>query len=160
MEINVVTLKGVTEKVRDIVLDWALELGRAGVTGEGMTFSDSDKKRAESITHNIYAQNVIVAGDQASVSATQTATQAPLDLKQVAEFLKELRGALGTLPADDREVAEGNIVMAEAELAKDEPREGKVRAALKALAPTMGNLTVGVAGSAVWDLIKKQIGLG
>lgn len=160
LEINVVTIKGIIEKVRNIVLDWALELGRAGVMGEGMSFSDSDKRRAESITHNIYAQNVIVAGDQASVSATQTATQAPLDLKQLAALLKELRADIARLPDEDREVAEATVAMAEDELAKDQPREGKVRAALKALAPTMGNLTIGVAGSAAWDAIKKIAGIG
>jgi hypothetical protein len=36
----------IVQKVRDMVLDWSLELTRAGVTGEGMSFSEDERDRA------------------------------------------------------------------------------------------------------------------
>jgi AbiTii len=36
----------VVNRVRDMVLDWSLELTRAGITGEGMSFSQDERDRA------------------------------------------------------------------------------------------------------------------
>jgi hypothetical protein len=37
---------GIINKVRDIVLQWALKLEEQGILGDGMTFTDADKKKA------------------------------------------------------------------------------------------------------------------
>jgi hypothetical protein len=40
------TIVQIVQRVRDMVLDWALELARAGVTGEGIRFSNDERERA------------------------------------------------------------------------------------------------------------------
>lgn len=37
---------GLVERVRNMVLDWALELSRAGITGDGLTFTSEEKQKA------------------------------------------------------------------------------------------------------------------
>jgi hypothetical protein len=46
-------IKAIPEQIKDKVLDWALALERAGVTGEGMTFSKEEKQIGHSVTFNI-----------------------------------------------------------------------------------------------------------
>ncbi|AMV26694.1 hypothetical protein VT84_20005 [Gemmata sp. SH-PL17] len=48
----------IPEQIKDRVLDWALKLERAGVTGEGQSFSLSEKQIAHSVTFNITNSNV------------------------------------------------------------------------------------------------------
>lgn len=38
--------------IRNKVLDWSLEMERAGVTGDGMSFSSEEKKVAQTVTYN------------------------------------------------------------------------------------------------------------
>jgi hypothetical protein len=40
------SIVNVVEQVRNLVLDWALELARAGINGEGMAFTMEERKRA------------------------------------------------------------------------------------------------------------------
>jgi AbiTii len=46
ISISKVSVEGVIESVRDIILDWALQLEENGVMGEGMTFSSNEKQIA------------------------------------------------------------------------------------------------------------------
>jgi AbiTii len=40
------SLTGIVDKVRTTILEWALKLEKEGILGEGMTFSDDERKRA------------------------------------------------------------------------------------------------------------------
>jgi hypothetical protein len=40
------TIVQIVQRVRDMVLDWALELSRAGITGDGLGFSAGERERA------------------------------------------------------------------------------------------------------------------
>jgi hypothetical protein len=53
MHLNGSQITAIPERIKDKVLDWALKLERAGVTGEGMTFSPEDKRIAHSVVFNI-----------------------------------------------------------------------------------------------------------
>ena len=153
---NVGAVDHILNRVREIILDWALELEAAGVLGEDMSFSEQEKEKAQPVTPTIYAQNVVMARDIGAGASLfqQATTTAPVDLAQVAAFLHDVREALGRLPPDEREVAEANIAIAEAELASPAPREGKIRAALKSVASTIGSLALKDGAAATWAAIK------
>jgi len=53
MHLSCSQIKAIPERIKDKVLDWALTLERAGVTGEGMTFSPEDKRIAHSVVFNV-----------------------------------------------------------------------------------------------------------
>lgn len=50
---NMPQINAIPEQIKDKVLDWALALERAGVVGEGMTFSTKEKELAHNVTFNI-----------------------------------------------------------------------------------------------------------
>jgi AbiTii len=70
-------LWNIVEQVRNLILNWALELEKAGVLGENMHFSEQEKGDAKPVTQQFFIQNVGVWGnvtDQAIVTSQQKAT--------------------------------------------------------------------------------------
>jgi hypothetical protein len=51
-------IKAIPERIKDTVLDWACDLERAGVTGDGMSFSAEEKQIAHSVTFKIHNSTV------------------------------------------------------------------------------------------------------
>ncbi|MDF2603492.1 hypothetical protein [Sphingomonas sp.] len=47
------SLTGIIDRVRNMVLDWAIELERAGITGEGLVFSPAERQKAASASIHI-----------------------------------------------------------------------------------------------------------
>ena len=47
------SIVAIVDHVRNMVLDWALDLERAGIRGEGLAFSATEQKRAEAAPLNI-----------------------------------------------------------------------------------------------------------
>lgn len=75
--IGVVQVAGVLDKVRNTILDWALELEQSGILGEGMTFSPEEKEKAstassihidtfQGVLGNVQAEQVQI-GDYSSI---------------------------------------------------------------------------------------------
>src|SRR5215472_6955915 len=98
-------LWNIVEQVRNLILNWSLELEKAGVLGEDMHFSEQEKGDAEPVTQQFFIQNVGVLGnvtDQASVTNQQTATtKIELELGQVRDFLAQARTVCWPAPGLD-----------------------------------------------------------
>jgi len=58
LHLNSSEIMAIPEHVKDKVLDWALALERAGVTGDGMSFSSKEKQIAHSVTFNIIESTI------------------------------------------------------------------------------------------------------
>lgn len=141
------SLWNILDQVRNLILDWSVELEKAGVVGEDMTFASGEKKDAELVTHQFFAQNISVIGnmsDSAQATIEQSA-KSGLDLDQVTNFVAQVRNVLTTLPDDTRKQVESEVGNLEEELATTEPDESKIRSflgSLKTIAEgAVGNLT-------------------
>lgn len=51
--IPIVTIHGIVERVRNVVLRWALNLEQQGILGENMSFTDQEKQQGQHIHINI-----------------------------------------------------------------------------------------------------------
>jgi hypothetical protein len=72
ISISKVSVQGIVEAVRDIILQWALQLEEDGVTGEGMTFSKEEKQIAARHDYSSFIQiNIDQAQMQNSLSESQ-----------------------------------------------------------------------------------------
>ncbi len=58
LRLNDAEVRAVPERIKDKVLEWACVLERAGVTGEGMSFTAKEKEIAHAITYNISGSNI------------------------------------------------------------------------------------------------------
>ena len=51
--ISTASVMGMLAKIRDQVLEWALELDKNGILGDGMSFTDQDKQKAANVSRGL-----------------------------------------------------------------------------------------------------------
>jgi hypothetical protein len=153
---------GVVEAVRDLVLNWSLELEKAGVLGEEMTFTAEEKREAGPVTQQYFIQNVGVLGDvsdNAKVENTQAAS-VPLDINAVARFVDQALANVGQLPKELRRNLGPVLAELRQEVGKAMPEQSRLRALLASTRTiaegAVGNLTA----SGIITMITKILGVG
>jgi len=90
----------ILDRVRNIILDWSLQLESEGLLGDGMTFSDDDRKRAAGAVIRIHNFQGIL-GDVRDSKVTQK-----LDMKVKAGDLQSLKDYLQSFGLRDADVDE------------------------------------------------------
>ena len=107
-------LGAVSNAVKNILLDWAVELERAGVLGEGMGFTRSDQSDAATVTQNIYAQSIGSVGDlRDNAKMSNRIGCAEISDHDIGDCIRQIRGMLPNLPDKVRGVVETELQKAE-----------------------------------------------
>jgi AbiTii len=148
-------LAGIPDAVRNLVLDWSLKLEKAGVIGEGTTFSKNDIGEAKNVTQQFFIQNVGVLGnvnDHALVKNQQTATVA-LNLSKVLDFVNQTKGALCMLPDNTKGELALVIDQIEFEAKAAKPDEGKLKGLLSSAKAIAEGATGNLAASGILALL-------
>ncbi len=148
----------IVDAVRNLVLNWSLELEKAGIIGDHMEFSQDDKREAAPITQQFFAQNIGVVGnvtDQAHVASEQSATMSvDIDLTTVQDFVGQARQALPLLPEDTRNQLEPTISGLEKELAEDTPSQSRLRELMLSARSVCEGAVGNLAAQGVLGLLK------
>lgn len=151
-----VQMRGIVERVRSRILEWALDLESQGVLGEGMTFTQKEKQIVQQI-HNHFGN---VSGSQIQISSNgSTQTQANTNTGADLEALKGLIDALGT--ALDRGTVQGDIAeelraelaTLKAQAASPKPKWEIIEAAVRSIK----TVAEGAAGSVLGELAKPHV---
>ena len=148
----------IVDAVRNLVLNWCLELEKAGIVGDDMEFSPDDKREAAPITQQFFAQNIGVVGnvtDQAHVASEQSATMSvDLNLTAVQDLVGQARQALPLLPEDARNRLEPTISDLEKELAEDTPSQSRIRELMLSAQSVCEGAVGNLAAQGVLGLLK------
>lgn len=154
-------LQDVVDSVRNAILDWALDLEKAGIVGEGFSFDASEKTKAQSasVTYNINSigsfNGVMGTGNTAG-DITVTHNEA----MKVIEVAHQIRASMHEL---ERAGADGSFLSTsleaiEAEGRKPEPERARLKSLLsdarQAIVGAAGNLTAEGAMSLIGMAIK------
>ncbi|MEX3974032.1 hypothetical protein [Paraburkholderia caribensis] len=147
IRLSTVQLAAIFDAVRNLTLDWSLKLEQAGVVGENMTFTLTEKQEAKPVTQQFFIQNAGVVGnvnDNATVTNNQT-VHGSLSVDRVRDLVQQAKPMLSALPSETAAQASTLLDELDSESRKPSPNEGKLRGALKSL------LTVceGAAGNLV-----------
>ena len=162
MNVDRAVFVSVVSAVRSRILDWALKLKKAGIKGEGFSFSEPEKHKAQqsNITINVgsidhFTGSVGEISGKASIVAETVA--AHIDLNEVLTFAKQLRD-LRDLPDSSgsglREQADELIV----ELGKPEPKESRIRGILQSIRTIAEGTAGNVMAAGIVQLAKKLLG--
>jgi AbiTii len=87
-------IASIIQRVRNLVLDWSLELARAGITGDGMSFSANERKRADSAHISIGTfTGSFNTGDAAGAGATicQSYSATANDIPAIIDLIAAVR---------------------------------------------------------------------
>jgi hypothetical protein len=94
-----VTLSGIVDAVRNVILDWSLKLEKNGIKGDGMTFSKEDRVKAQApgVVYQInsienFTGNMGGVSGQGVVNAT---TRIGVDSQALAKLIGQLEGSKG-----------------------------------------------------------------
>lgn len=85
-------IAGILDRVRTMVLDWALELEKSGVLGEGFSFTKEEKERAVT-NYNIQNFNGVIGNN----NRVRDIIGGDLNLIEVKRLIVQLRAHLGDL---------------------------------------------------------------
>jgi hypothetical protein len=151
-----VQIRGIVERVRSRILEWALDLEGRGVLGEGMTFTQQEKQTVQE-QHYHFGN---VSGSQIQISSNgSTQTQANTTTGTHLEALRGLIEALGT--AIDRETVQGDAVdelRAELATLKAQAASPKPKwEIIRATARTIKAVAEGSAGNILGELAKPHV---
>ncbi len=147
LHISAALFRNITDRVRNIILDWTLKLEEEGVLGEGLTFSEAEKKKATegsvsiinnigTISHSQLQQNTDDSAQTLNIKAVDTQT-----LRSLITELHKLEAKL----ADEglKRELRSDIAVLECQAESTRPKEGIIREALKSIR----NLAEGCGGS-------------
>ncbi len=145
---------GIPGHVRSKVLDWSLRLEKAGIRGEGLSFSQHEKERAHHVSISIVGNvgnlsNVVDVAQGASVT-TQQSSKEIVDVQALAALAEELRRHADALIAPDRrEQFRHEVEVIELESRADNPNPGKLRRALTAAQGMVRDTAVATGSSLI-----------
>lgn len=88
------TLVTIVSRVRNLILDWSIKMEKAGITGEGLTFSDAEKLQARETmsTINIENFNGVLGNDNNTGDIN-----ANFNIAQASKLIEDIRGYLPNL---------------------------------------------------------------
>jgi hypothetical protein len=141
------SIAGILDEVRNKVLLWSIELDRAGIRGDGISFTREEKEKAHSIT--IHAESGSVKADS-------------IDLSDIRVLISELEKHKETLARsgadkDGLESTLGDLKAAVAERAPQPRKIAKVLQRVKDATASAGKSAVKVGIDALAEAAMRQI---
>lgn len=143
------SVSGIIDAVRNMILEWCLQLEKDGILGEGLAFSAKEKEAAAQSNYTINYNAPVSHSQiqQGSPHAMQTMTITAADKREIEEFvraLKEHKQELG-LGTRAREELDAEVHQLERRITTSSPN----RSALHESLHTIRSLLEGCVGSLI-----------
>jgi AbiTii len=164
-QISKAALAAILEAVRNVIHDWALNLERAGISGEGISFSQNEAERAQSVVVNIHsignATGIGAFGDNANIISNQSIDVKGLARQSIA-LANSLDNALPTSGLAEPVQAEVKKLLSEMRKAAKptKPDESRLRKALTSLQTIMENTAGNLIASGVAAMVARILSGG
>lgn len=164
--INPANVKGIIDKVKTLILKWALDLEETGISGVGMNFSEKEKESAKTVTiTNIYHaenQTVIQSMNQSQVQqGTQDSLQFfrqeefdPSALMKIVDEIKREVASLNLTPNQKKEI-EAYLQSLIVQASSSAPQNSVIRESLQSLR----NIFENMSGEVIAALLIKIVGI-
>lgn len=142
------------DAVRNIVLNWSLQLEEDGVLGEGLTFTKTEKEAATHTPQNInnfYGAVNSPQIAQGNEQSSQVSSATYGDMKAISEFVDKLQQNLQeiTLGSSQKEELTAEIATMKAQVVSPKPKEGIIKECLTSVRTILES----ASGSAVGQLL-------
>ena len=144
----------ILDAVRNIVLNWTLQLEEDGILGEGMSFSENEKTQVEKLSYNVNNFYGEVTGSQiqqSSVDSSQTQKMQAIDKNNINEFISRLKEEFKRIELGDDLFQEivAEISTVEAQIVSPRPKKGIIKESLRSIK----HILEGASGGAIAQLL-------
>lgn len=142
--------------VKNILLDWAVDLEKAGITGEGLGFTAREKDEAASVTQTVYAQNIGNLGNMDGQSSlTNNLSGNHFSIDDARSSVQKIEESLPALPANIREAVRAEIQNIHSDR---QMSTGRIRAALSSVLRICEGATGNIAAEGIVAVIRRMLG--
>lgn len=147
----------ILDTVRTIILNWSMTLEEDGILGEGLSFTSSEKDRAEKISYNInnfYGPVQSPQIQQQSSHSIQISKIQQLDISAVCRFIAELRKQRKklNLSEDSENELDAELKTVEAQVESPKPKTGVIRESLNSIKRILEGAGGGIAAQILMQL--------
>jgi AbiTii len=160
-EISTAKAVGVLDAVRTAVLDWAIEMEKAGVHGEGLSFSPAEQEIAQSAS-NVFNIGTIgtFTGNLGTGNFSGDITSAPLNVEKVKNLVAQIKSQSESLANEGVETTAltSALEKIEGHLAKAD--ETLLRKALGELQSILTKAAGGLVSTGALTLLHHILGTG
>jgi len=156
---------GILDAVRNNVLKWSLSLEEEGILGEELSFSESEKQRAESISYHVNNFFAPVSQSQFSQDAhnpVQVVNSSSIDIRAIEGMLSDIKGILNsiTLASDQRLELDSEIATVESQLKSPKPKPLILEHSFQSIYNILEHAGGHVISAILFELGKVITGLG
>ena len=158
LEFNLGILKTILSRVRNIILEWSLQLEQEGILGQGMSFTPKEVKHANEVIYNINNNfNGSVSGSQLQLQSDGS-IQASVkfidinELKNILKAIKSTKDLLDLNPSDATRLAE-NLEETNTIIIQEPQSTGKIIKSIQSIK----NILEGAAGNVIATGILHQL---
>jgi len=144
-------VQGIIDKVRHAVLTWSLDLEEKGIKGEGMTFSEHEKKVAESIQNIEVHYHGDVSQSQVATTHSSQITNLHASLDELGSFVEEILRNIPKLglSAGKQTQVKAEVGTIESQLSAPKPSLGIIAEALKSIRAILEGVTGNLIAAAI-----------
>ncbi len=158
LHVSVAIVQAIIEHVRTAVLEWCLDLEKAGILGEGMTFSPEEKKSASHINYTVnFHRDVTTAQIQQGTLESSQSLTSTVDvgiLRTLTTEISEAIAQLGLQSEQQRQLT-AELESVNAQIQSPKPNHNIMTEGLKSIR----NILEGCAGSLIASGLAQRIGL-
>lgn len=151
-------IQSIIDKVGNIILDWSIQLEEDGILGEGISFSQEEKEKANQqnyiVYYNFHGETSGVQIQQHTQDSTQIQIN-EMDLQKVKTFISDLHEKLPQIELDEgsQSIVKKQIETINNELQEEKPKNKVIRESMK----TIRSLLEGVSGNFIAQSLLYQI---
>ncbi|WP_186326508.1 hypothetical protein [Paenibacillus sp. Y412MC10] len=152
MHISTPQAEQILHAVRNIILEWSLKLEEDGITGEGMSFSMTEKETAKAHSYNIY--NIIENMNQSQIQQATTGSEQTLDITNynsdsLIKFVETCDENLDklNLASDIEKEVKQELEKIKQEAKSDKPDHGVIKKGLVLIKKTLGGVGTNLIAS-------------
>jgi hypothetical protein len=163
LEITRSQLAGVLDRVRNLVLDWAIRMDTAGVHGTEFSFDAKEKQRAQDVGHTINIGSIAsFTGNLGVGNVSGDIDASDINVSEMRNLLDQLKRHADELEqaGADRSRLEERVAALEAELANASPNRSIVREALTDIRNALSGAVGSLIASGALNLISQMLGTG
>ena len=130
LEVDPGAVRAVLDRVRNLVLDWALEMEKAGVVGTEFNFEPEDKRKAQAASTTIHIGTIgLFAGNLGAGNIARDISVRDVDVTQLRDLVDQLKKHSDELIAAgaDGATLKARLASLEGEANKAAPASQKIR---------------------------------
>ena len=153
----------IVEAARTLVLEWAIDMEKAGISGSDISFSNEERARASAAPTAIHIGSIgNFTGNLGVGNSAGDITFSPLQIDRVRDLVNQIKTHSATLRHEGMDEAKllQRVRQIEAELAKTTPDVSFLQQLLNGLKVAVATTAQGLVSSGLLSMINQILGTG